>query len=35
VRIGDLDAIDAVVTDLEPDERWKALFAEKHIELYY
>ena len=35
VRIGDLDAIDAVVTDLEPDERWKALLAERHIELYY
>lgn len=35
VRIGDLDAIDAVVTDLEPDDRWKALFAEKNIELYY
>ena len=35
VRIADLDTVDAVVTDIEPDERWKALFAEKNIELYY
>ncbi len=35
VHFGDFDDIDVVVTDVEPDERWKRLFAEKNIELYY
>ena len=35
VHFGDFDDIDVVVTDVEPDERWKHLFAEKNIELYY
>ena len=35
VYFGDFDDIDVVVTDVEPDERWKHLFAEKNIELYY
>ena len=35
VRLGELDDIDVVVTDVEPDERWKKLFEEKGIELYY
>ncbi len=35
VRIGDLDEVDAVVTDVEPDARWKNYFAERNIELYY
>ena len=35
VYFGDFDDIDVVVTDVEPDERWKHLFAERNIELYY
>ena len=35
VHFGNFDAVDIVVTDVEPDERWKHLFAEKNIELYY
>ncbi len=35
VRIDDLDRIDIVVTDVEPDERWKRFFEERKIELYY
>ena len=35
VRIGDLNDIDAVVTDIEPNDAWKAYFAEHNIELYY
>ena len=35
VRLGELEDIDIVVTDVEPDEKWKQLFAEKGIELYY
>lgn len=35
VRLGELEDIDMVVTDLEPDESWKQLFREKGIELYY
>lgn len=35
VHFGDFDDIDVVVTDVEPDERWKHLFAERNIELYY
>jgi len=35
VRLGDLDDIDVIVTDIEPDERWKKLLEEKGIELYY
>ncbi len=35
VHFGDFDDIDVVVTDIEPDERWKHLFAERNIELYY
>lgn len=35
VRLGDLDDIDVIVTDVEPDEKWKNLLKEKGIELYY
>ena len=35
VRLGDLEGIDIVVTDIEPDETWKKLFEEKGIELYF
>jgi hypothetical protein len=35
VHFGSFDDIDVVVTDVEPDDRWKHLFAEKNIELYY
>ncbi len=35
VRIDDLDRVDIVVTDVEPDERWKRFFEEHKIELYY
>ena len=35
VRLGDLDDIDIIVTDVEPDEKWKKLIEEKGIELYY
>ena len=29
------DQVDAVVTDVEPEEKWKRYFAEKNIELIY
>ena len=35
VRLGELDDVDIIVTDVEPDEKWKKLIAEKGIELYY
>jgi len=35
VRIGDLESVDIVVTDVEPSDEWKALFEKKGIELYY
>ena len=35
VRLGDLDDVDIIVTDVEPDEKWKKLIEEKGIELYY
>lgn len=35
VKFGDLSDVDIVVTDVEPSEQWKRLFAEKNIELYY
>lgn len=35
VRLGELDDVDVVVTDVEPDEKWKNLLKEKGIELYY
>ncbi len=35
VRLGELEDIDIVVTDVEPDEKWKQIFREKGIELYY
>ena len=35
VRFGDLSSIDIVVTDVEPSDEWKTLFAEKGIQLYY
>lgn len=35
VHFADFDSVDIVVTDVEPDERWKRLFEEKNIELYY
>ena len=35
VRLGDIDQVDAVVTDVEPEEKWKRYFAEKNIELIY
>jgi DeoR/GlpR family transcriptional regulator of sugar metabolism len=35
VRLGDLDDVDIIVTDVEPDEKWKRLIEEKGIELYY
>ena len=34
-RFGELDDIDIVVTDVEPDALWKKIFIEKGIELYY
>ncbi len=35
VRLGDLAGVHTVVTDVEPDERWKNYFASRGIELYY
>ena len=35
VSLCGFDAIDTVVTDVEPDEEWKAFFAEKNIRLIY
>lgn len=35
VNFGRLDDIDIVVTDVEPDDRWKRIFEEKGIELIY
>ncbi len=35
VRIADLDGIDMVVTDIEPNDEWKRFFEEKQIKLYF
>ena len=35
VRIGDLHDVDAVVTDVEPNEAWKRHFEEHRVELHY
>ena len=35
VRLGELDDIDIVVTDVEPSDKWKNFFAEKQIKLLY
>ena len=35
VRLGELDDVDVIVTDVEPSEKWKNLLKEKGIELYY
>ena len=35
VRLGELEDIDIVVTDIEPIDKWKRLFEEKGIEVYY
>ena len=35
VRFGTLEDVDIVVTDREPEEKWKRFFEEKGIELYY
>ena len=35
VKFGELDSVDIVVTDVEPDEKWKYFFEEKGIELYF
>ena len=35
VRLGELDDVDIIVTDVEPSEKWKNLLKEKGIELYY
>ncbi len=35
VKLADLDFVDIVVTDVEPDERWRNFFEEKGIILYY
>ncbi len=34
-RFGDIDDIDIVVTDVEPNDSWKEYFFQKGIELYY
>lgn len=35
VKLGSLDGVDIVVTDVEPTEKWKNFFEEKNIKLYY
>ena len=35
VKLGTLDGVDVVVTDVEPDEKWKKFFENKGIKLYY
>ena len=35
VRLGELEDVDVIVTDVEPSEKWKNLLKEKGIELYY
>ena len=35
VHLDDFRGIDIIVTDVEPNEQWKQLFAEMQIELYY
>lgn len=35
VRFSDFSGIDAIITDVEPSDEWKAFLNEKGIELYY
>ena len=35
VKFSEISEIDAVVTDAEPNDEWKALFAANNVELYY
>ena len=35
VKLGIIDGVDMVVTDVEPDEKWKNFFESKGIKLYY